>query len=563
VAEAAVKFEVFTEEDSRWVIDTVALDEREAVAHARKLLTSKATAAVQVVRERVGVLGRVFSTIVYEERRSDRGKAEFRANPIEGAVQTPCLDLTAFYAAESRRLIGRVLRDYFDKFFLSASELLHSFSHLNRLSNTDSLLYGAVQAVALAQARATQEPGKDRAKSLHELVDQAMLRAQSVDADRDRLKIGQAAFRQVVAEAARRYQGEELDYRLRCAIAAHLADGRGWLDKLDKLIQLAGDGRNADIARLIDPFFGDLLSSTAALRDILGQQEDLGSALEMLVRIARGNADGKGTEVPDMVAAISALIASHGMPETTTALIVRVGKGLEGNSRLTRGEPQDEVAAFRRLIGMLKEPSGELLGGTSIKDAVSRRSGRWLAPETLDKLVAPPKQAKERYEQLLTLERIIFGDRNKEILAGYLNELIDNPHTRDILFGKSGTVLDKMRILAKLQAKVLDSELGDFLRALVADNLDAAVLALLLDHRVLDKVEQGDSFVHRALKLLQFCRSDALTKGKTQAVVRERAQSYLKQPRFLALYTADAKTDTDREKLLRDLQSLMKDAGLL
>jgi 5-carboxymethyl-2-hydroxymuconate isomerase len=97
----------------------------------------------------------------------------------------------------------------------------------------------------------------------------------------------------------------------------------------------------------------------------------------------------------------------------------------------------------------------------------------------------------------------------------------------------------------------------------VADNLDGAVLALMLDHRVLDKVEQGDNFVHRALKLLQFCRSDALTKGKTQKVVRERAQSYLTQPRFLALYTADAKSDTDREKLLRDLQSLMADAGLL
>jgi hypothetical protein len=183
------------------------------------------------------------------------------------------------------------------------------------------------------------------------------------------------------------------------------------------------------------------------------------------VRLARGDHDGKGTDVPDITAALSGLIALHGMPETKAALVARVGKGLEGSSRLTRGEPQDEVAAFRKLIGMLKEGGGELMGGAAIKEAVSRRSGRWLAPETIDKLVAPPRQPKERYEQLLTLERIIFGDRNKEILAGYLNEIIDNPHTRDILFGRSGTVLDKMRILAKLQAKVLESELGEMLRA--------------------------------------------------------------------------------------------------
>jgi hypothetical protein len=269
VTDAAIKFEVFAEEDSRWVINTIAADEREAIAHAKKLLTSKATAAVQVVRERVGVLGRVFSTIVYEERASARNKSEFRANAIERAVPTPCLDLAAFYAMESRWLIGRVLRDYLDKFFLSASKLLHSFSHLNRLSNTDSLLHGSVQAIALAQAKLTQEPGKDRAKALHELVDQAMLRAQAVSADRDGPKIGQGAFRQVIAEAKKRYQGEELDYQLRSAIAQHLADGRGWLDKLDKLVRLAGDGRSADIARLIDPFFGDMLTSTAALRDIL------------------------------------------------------------------------------------------------------------------------------------------------------------------------------------------------------------------------------------------------------------------------------------------------------
>jgi hypothetical protein len=564
VGDAAIKFEVFVEEDSRWVINTVSADETEAVSHARKLLQSKTTAAVQVVRERIGVLGRVFSTIVYEERRSGRDKAEFRANPIEGPVPTPCLDLAAFYAAESRRLIGRVLRDYFDKFALSASEVLYSFRHMKKLGDTDSLLHGAVQQVALAQARMTEGgSGKERAKSLHDLVDLAMVRAQALEADRNRPRIGDGGLRQVIAEASARYQGEELEYRLRYAIAEYLADGRGWIDKLDKLIRISGDGRSAEVARLIDPFVGDLLASTGALRDILGAKDDLADALETLVQIARGNHDGKGTEVPDLTAAICALIATHGMPETTASLIARVSKGLEGSARLTKGEPQDEVAAFRRLIGLLKDDKGKLLGGPTIQDAVSRRSGRWLAPETIDKLVPPPKQPKERYEQLLVLERIIFGDRNKEILAGYMNEIIENPHTRDILFGKSGTVLDKMRILAKLQAKVLESELPDALKALVGGNLDAAVLNLLLEHRVLDKVEQGDSFVHRALKLMQFCRSDALTKGKARDVVRERAQSYLKQPRFLAQYTMNAKTDGEREKLLRDLQALMADAGLL
>jgi hypothetical protein len=563
VGEAAIKFEVFVEEDSRWVINTVSFDENEAISHARKLLASKTTAAVQVVRERIGVLGRAFNTIVYEERRSGRDKAEFRANPIEGPVPTPCLDLAAFYAGESRRLIGRVLRDYFDKFTLSASELLHSFRHMRKLGDTDSLLHGAVQAVALAQARATEQAGKARAKALHDLVDLAMVRAQALEADRSRPRIGQGGLRQTLAEASGRYHGEELEYRLRYAVTEHLADGRNWLDKLDRLIRLAGDGRSGQVAQLVDPFIGDLLGSTGALRDILGAQDDLATALESLVRIARGQHDGQGTDVPDITTAICALISTHGMPETTGALIARVSKGLEGSARLTKGEPSDEVAAFRRLVGLLKDEHGTMLGGPTIHDAVSRRSARWLAPETIDKLVPPPKQAKERYEQLLVLERIIFGDRNKEILAGYMNEIIENPHTRDILFGKSGSVLDKMRILAKLQAKVLDSELPQAMRDLVAGNLDAAVLDLLLDHRVLDKVEQGDSFVHRALKLMQFCRSDALTTGKARDVVRERAQSYLKQPRFLAQYTMNARTDTEREQLLRDLQALMADAGLL
>ena len=84
VGEAGMKFEVFTEQDNRWVINCVAQDERDAVEQARKLLASNATAAVQVVRERVGAMGRVFSTIVYEERRVERNKTEFRANVLEG-----------------------------------------------------------------------------------------------------------------------------------------------------------------------------------------------------------------------------------------------------------------------------------------------------------------------------------------------------------------------------------------------------------------------------------------------------------------------------------------------
>jgi len=558
-----MKYEVFVEEDRRWVYNCVASDEQEAVSQARKLLTGRATPAVQVVRERVGALGRVFSTVIYQERRSAMGKSEFRANPIDGAVSMVCTDLASLFGTESRRLMGRVLRDYLDKFFLSASEVMHSFKHMNRLSCTDSLLYGAVQQVGLAQARSTQEPGKERVKALQELIDQLTIRAQAVDADDERFQLGEGGLRALIAEASRRYQGEERDYRLRYAVAEHLTDTRNWLDKLDRLVRLSGDGRSAEVLALLDPFVADLFSSTVGLRELLGNQPDLGAALEALVRMARGQHDGKGTDAPDIAAAVSAMVSTRHMPETAAALLHRVAKGVEGGVRLTRGEPKDEVAAFRNLVGMLRDSGGTLLGGASMQEAVSRRSGRWLAPETLDKLVPPPRQPKERFEQLLELERIIFGDRNKQILAEYLNELVDNPRTREILFGKSGSVLDKMRVLAKLQAKVLAAELPDPLKRLVAANLDESVLCLMLEHQVLDKVEQGDNFVHRALKLMQFCRSDALTEGKARKAVRDRAHSYLKQPRFLALYTGDAKNDTERETLLRDLQALMADAGLL
>ena len=562
MGEAPIKFEVFVEQNSRWVINSVALDEREAINEARKLLASKTVPAVQVIRERVGVLGRVFSTVIYEERRSER-KAEIRPNPIEDMAPL-CADLAAFYGSESRRLIGRALKTYLDKCFLSPTELLHSFVHMNRLGDTGSLLYGAVQQVALAQSRATQEPAKDRARQVHELVDQAMLRGQAVEADRQRLKLGTGGLAALIAEATQRHPAGEREFRLRYAVAEHLADGRGWLDKLDRLVQLAGDGNQAPVAALLDPFLGDMLRSAAAVRDLLGSQEDLFGALNNLLLIVRGPHDGRGTEVPELTRKLSAMIVAHGMPETRAALVDRVAKGLEGGVRLTKGDAQDELAAFRRLIGQLRENSGTFIGGPRMHEAMSRRSGRWLAPETLEQLVPPPKQPKERFEQLLSLEKIVFGDRNKDILGGYLNELIDNPRTRDIMFGKAGSVIDKMRVLAKLQIKVQESELPLVMRNFVAANLDGAVLGLLVEHKVLDKVEQGnDDFVQRAMRLLHFCRSDALTEGKALELVRERAQGYLKQPRFLSLYTADAKSDAEREKMLRDLQALLADAGLL
>jgi len=562
-ATVALKFEILAELNGRWVINGIESDEPEAMAAARDLLNTSDCTAVKVVRERVGTYGREFRTVVYEQRRVQRSRNEIQPNALEGPVAPPCADLAAVFAMEGRHVIGRVLRDYLDGAVLSACELLHDHGHLRRLSNTGALLDGAVLQVALAQTRGTEETARDRAKALLDLFQEAMRRAIAVASDPTRLRIATGGLRPLLPEAAKRYQGADVGYRLRCVVAEHLSESRGWLEKFERLVKLAGDGRSAEIGGVIDPFLADLLGGGGALQSLFGSPEDLASALESMLRLARGEHDGKGTNAADVVSALGALITARGMPETRTALLGRVARSIESNVRFTRGEAKDEVAAFRRLVALLKDDKGTLPVDQGLHQAVAKRSSRWLAPETMEKLVPPPRQARERYEGLLVLERIIFGDRNKEILSGYLNELVDNPHTREILFGKSGTVLDKMRVLSKLQGKVMESELPEMLKAMVADNLDGAVLNLMLDSQLLDKVEQGENFVHRALKLLQFCRSDALTKGKSLKVVRERAQSYLKHPNFLALYTAGAKPGAERDALLRDLQSLMIDGGLL
>ncbi len=360
-----VKFYVHVRRDRRWTIEALFEVEPEAVAHARRLLSSRGVEAVKVIKE----------DSRYADKEIFREEAPQLAQPPALALidsVPPCTDLDDVYRFEALKAIGRMLRAYLDRHVVSPVELMHCPGHLKRLMSNDMLFNAALHRAAAAQAEATGSTPRERAAVLYDLAEAARQRTASIrEVARFAAELERGGLAALLERVRTDVPPAEQAFYVRAAIADRLATAGSWETKLVLMLDAGAELTAASDWRFADETIALILDGAKPVMEVLGPQPSLGDALCTLIRVGSGTWVPRGS--PPVLDRLAAALAARGGAATQAVLLERVQRTLVTTRPLTRDGQAAEQAAFERIVRTLGE-CGELPGGGAMGEAVSRRA---------------------------------------------------------------------------------------------------------------------------------------------------------------------------------------------
>lgn len=519
-------------------------------------------AAVQVMKETLGADGNYLSVRIFQE--GDCGDARPNAGKTDSFEALPCFRPLDLYSYEARKTIVRLLQDSLNRWKITSLELLHSPVNLDMLESTGTVLQAAVQKMAIAQAQAGAGTVGERVKILHKLVSDAMV---MVYVDRDKKRIP-SLKNKTIGELARQLVGDpRCEYLLNSAITACLQNCNDWDSKLVVMLEFIKDVPHDDSTlrkfclNIIDGYVSEILSSSSAIKDVVGEQKDLGGALQRMVELSSGLLKDEEITSPGL-ASLNFHFGAGELPETRTAIIRRVLTELEGPKRLTQDSLAVEVKFLRRLASKVALACGNLIPNDEVLAAFRTRSERLISPDALDAYLGEAENPAEKAERLLYIGDNIVGDKNKRKLTAILLAMLEAPVFNQYFMSAEVPVSNRLRLLCDLQNRVAQSELDAPRKQLISQQMDTICFAIIETNKLFDRVISGqDNPLNKSLALLKLASANILTRGKSRDTAQRLALGFIQQPGALKNYLGNS-ADSEVSTKVEELRTMLHDAGI-
>lgn len=563
---AGYSYEVRTLRDARWVLERIFDSEALATKHARELLTSGRYDGVQVYRERQSSSGS-FGTIIMEERSPARPAP--RLSIVQSEDIAPCDSLDSVYELDARLTLWRVLRRYFDQTALTPSEVLYNAHALGRLMDHEPPLYApAVDHIATIQARTSGVDIKARRDELFAWGDRVQTRARSAESHRTLRHHGLSDFPALCAAALKAGGPFDRDLLIRAAIARETWTMRSWLAKLDALLAAAKpDMPRADLA-ILDGFVADVLASTTAITDLMGNRPSLVAALFSLLDLIEGTIPGAASPgEADISIVMRRLFADGRLPAGRQVVLDRIRGQVASKEPLDRMHPERESEAFKALLDRLSDSNG-IVGGPAMAEALTTRTafqqeaggvtGRRLAVEQLAMLYRDPLR---RLQYLLALAETDTGKQVSDLVVETLTRLVRSADTVRDLVPSGLEVLQVMVVVSGLQRAMMASRLPRAHMATISDRLDVLLAEFVQRDGFIERLDEPTlSLRERAIQLVRFCSCGPLLEGRAKKAARERILVHLRQASFIEKFS-DGLSAKDAEQALRAFYGELEMAG--
>jgi hypothetical protein len=419
---SARRFEVAVRRGERWVIDCLAFTEAEAQARADELYADDSVSAVRIVRGRFGGDGTSFETVIFEQVRSGKRKdppVRIAASPSHEAW---CETLDDLYGPASRHAIGRVLRNFLDRYAIIPTELLHYHRYIRLLERQDNLLPQALQRIAGLQARARTADPRQRLDALNRFVDEATNRAREALDSRAAPRIGTGGLAELNdAVSGLACRPEDQAFYVRFAVSCALENVGGPVEKFDQVAAWI-DGIPDQSVALIDELTAGLCGAALVLQESLGPQSHLAAALGTMADLALGRSGQKA--VPKL-APLAPLFAAGRLPETRLVLLERVERELAGDKPMSRDNASVQRRLFEGLLDQLVDQRGLYVGGCAMVEAIARRSRSFDIVGGVEAVRFSSPEPLARMDQLATLAAKALGERQQRAIATCLADLLD------------------------------------------------------------------------------------------------------------------------------------------
>lgn len=468
---AQIHYEIFVRKGpkSGWVLMDAIASRATAVKTAETLIAANEAAAVKVVKETYNqATGEFRSLTIFEE-----GTIKVRVAPEaeEEPHALPCFSPGDLYSLHSRATIGRLLGDSLSRWKLTVTELIHSAEALERLEATGTVFQHAIQKVAIAQSATTEAGVAKIMKSLLELTERAIKRVYK-DERAGRL-VACKDVASLIAHARKVAAEPDAAYLFNAAVAKYLASSRSWSEKLSLIADAAHSvSDNAPERTLVlasaGSIIAELLNGSAALQELIGSQPDLGSAMIVLADLFCGR---KIEGASPGLAILADEFAAGRFDEARIAVGKRVIAEVRSGRKLA-ADLEGELKHLKQIVTRLVIGAGAWLQQEDIVAAVTIRSKRYVASDTLEAWLKPAQGADGRLERLITLEENVVGPENKRALAAIMQGQLTSPQMESAFLDPRHNVDVRLKRLASHQRRILKSNLPDLQKRQLSEGLD-------------------------------------------------------------------------------------------
>lgn len=563
MASKNANFEIQVMKNGRWNTESYLESEGTAVAAAKGHLADKRCEGARVIRNWVRADGRMVEKEVFGQTRSFADDGPIRIVPVENAP-APCETPQDYFALPSRSLMNRIFRNYFEKSFVTPTELIYNYREMKRIQEKDLLVPSAVDRVAMLQTRSSGQDSKSRRDQIFQSIDRLSARARRAEALK--LPTLRSTLKDVVDRLAIVESEEDCDYLAMVVLSRDLGNVRNWLGKLDRLCRLALDEGDPHSLELLDGVIADVLGANV-VQEILGWQPSLAMAIVRMLDLADGRFPADKSDAGESAELLNVLLRDGKLPASRLCLIDRAYRQLKSANPLYRNDPGKEAAGFATVLERLITPTG-LLHGPETAEALTVRAGR---------LVEEGGAAGRRAAIQTTFHAM--PDRAYGLI--YLCDLAQTDHAKD--HGEDIAVLVERvfqtRGLAELCQRNLSakermerataahrsmqaSPWEPALKNRLADHIDGVLEKYLIDEQVVEKLDHHESPLRdRAIRLVQFCASGILPEGRALARARERIRGLLRGANFDAHFVDGIADPVKAQKALRDFHQLLLRAG--
>jgi hypothetical protein len=566
-------FEVQLYQDKRWVMVSVHDSQSSAVREAEATIKSRRELeSIRVMRSWLRSDGLNDEKVVFTKDQEMGGGKPIALGLIEEAAF--CKEVDELYAADSRKAIGKVLKNYLDQAYLTPLELMHSYGAQRRLSAHDTMLPATVDRIATLQAKMPTAPEgltyQVRKDDLYRMIDQAMERARQMEDNRRCPEFdgeNVAALIQAVDKVAAKHERRAMIFT---ALTRHLSRVTSWDAKLEQLLYVFKEEVTGEAVQILDLFLAETLEVAAVIQELLGRQPDLGSALAVIAKLALGRiAVERGKTPQGALGKLDRLFATKQIPGSRDVLYARICRELKGGKRLS-GEGGDEKGAFAAIVASLVDSKGGFPGGSPMMDAIIDRAGRVHAAQdqapqalnTIDAMMTILAELRARIRFLASLPNSHFGQKNLDLIITKLSQQLAPIKDVNELCYYRDSPKKKLEDVTEIQRAMIASALPEAVCKRFVAKLDDMLADFIRREKLIEKLDNPeDPLKSRAERLVQFCASGILIEGKALAIARDRTTTLLRQPDFVTKYAACVAEPTEVEASIRQFYALLAKAG--
>jgi hypothetical protein len=467
-----VHYELFVRRKpgAQWTLDMATEVRTHALQTAEEALEQGRAIAVRVSKETLDNETREYKSIsIFTKGQVDGGKVK----KVQEDLDPLCVQPSDLYTAHARDRIGRLLEGWLARHNATPFELLHRPDLVEKLEASGTDLQHALQKIAIPEAEARGMSVHELIRTFQGLVERTvanLMKAFKKGALPDLDKEG-------FARAAERLSTDpDRAFLLGAGVAASIAPGKNWSEKIARLVDLADaaptepKARAAALAAIETPL-AEIIGSKAGMADLLGANDaDLGTTLAAMTRLA-GGAQVEGLirieagvrhcmpELSGTAKRLSEWLSGDDFPAVRASIAHRVLKELNGVRRLKPSDAESEIEHLRALAMSLTAAAGRILPAEDITSAFTTRSKTLLNGEFIEALLGRDRSSREEVQMLIRLAENVMGAVNKRMAARWLSaNVLALRFERELRQGPESPAA-KLAALASLQKSLVRSGL--------------------------------------------------------------------------------------------------------